>query len=60
MLKAIFVVKIITVLFWLFDQVVKRLDEKARVIFKIYDVTDWKANNYDTYIIQCSKNATRK
>ena len=59
-LKAIFVVKIITILFWLFDHVVKRLDEKARVNLKIYDVTDWKANNYNTYISEHFKKCNQK
>ena len=58
-LKAIFVVKIITILFWLFDHVVNRLDEKARVNLKIY-VTDWKANNYNTYISPHFKKCNQK
>ena len=27
----------------------KRLDQKAKFNFKIYDVTDWTANNCKTY-----------
>ena len=34
-------------LFWISGHVEKRLDKKARVNFKIYDVTK---NNYNTYI----------
>ena len=30
----------------------KRLDEKAKVNFKNYDVTDWTTNNYVTDIVQ--------
>ena len=34
-----------------FCYVEKRLDKKARVSFKIYDVTDWKTDNYNTYVV---------
>ena len=30
----------------------RRLDKTAKVHFKIYDVTNWKANNYNTHIAQ--------
>ena len=29
----------------------KQLNEKAKVNFKIYEVTDWTADNIDTHII---------
>ena len=29
----------------------KWLDKKPEVNFKIYDVTDWTVNNYDTYTV---------
>ena len=45
MLKALFVLEIFT----LFGYVEKRLDNKADVNFKIYDVTDWATNNYNIY-----------
>ena len=51
-LKAFFVLEIVTLLSWLFGYVVKWLGMKAMVNFKIYDVTDWTTNNYNTYIIQ--------
>ena len=35
-----------------FAHVGKRLDKKAKVNFKIYDVTDWIKNNYNTHIVQ--------
>ena len=35
---------------WLFGHVEKRLDKKAKISLKIYDVADWTANNYITYI----------
>ena len=38
MLKALFVLKIFTYLSWLFGYVEKRLDKKAKVNLKIYDV----------------------
>ena len=41
MLKALFVLQIFTFLSRLFSYVEKRLDKKAMVDFKIYDVTDW-------------------
>ena len=41
MLKALFVLQIFTFLSRLFSYVEKRLDKKATVDFKIYDVTDW-------------------
>ena len=34
----------------------KRLDKKATVNFKIYDVAAWTANNYNAHIGQCIKN----
>ena len=30
----------------------QRLDRKSMSNFKIYDVTDWTANNYNTHIDQ--------
>ena len=33
---------------WLFGHVGKQLDKKGKVNFQIYDVTDWKTNNYNT------------
>ena len=47
MLKALFVLKIFTFLAWLFGHVGKRLDKKAKVNFKIYDVINRDANNYN-------------
>ena len=40
MLKALFVLEVFTFLSWLFGYVEKRLDEKAMINFKIYDITD--------------------
>ena len=40
MLKALFVFEIITFCFWLFGCVDKRLNKKAMVNFKIYDVIE--------------------
>ena len=55
MKKACFVHKTFTFLHWLFGYVEKRLDKKAMVNFKIYDVTDWPRNNYDKPITQYVK-----
>ena len=40
--KALFIFEIFTFLSWLFGHVEKQLDKKAKVNFKIYDVTDWE------------------
>ena len=37
-LKALFILKISKFFFWLFSHVEKRLDQKYKVNFKIYDV----------------------
>ena len=55
-LKALFILDIFTFLSWRFGHVEKQLDKKAEVNFKIYDVTDWTANNYNAYIVQYLKN----
>ena len=52
MLKALFVLEIFTILSWLFSYVEIMLDKKSKLNFKIYDVTDWTANNYNTDIAQ--------
>ena len=49
MLKALFVLQIFRFLSWLFGYVEKPVDKKAMVIFKIYDITDWTTNIYNTY-----------
>ena len=40
---------------WIFGYAGKRFDKKAKINFKIYDVTDWIANNYNTYIAEYFK-----
>ena len=52
MLKALFVLEIFIFLSLLFGYAEKRLDEKAMVNFKTFDVTDWAINNYNTCITQ--------
>ena len=49
MLKALFVLQIFRFLSWLFGYVEKKVDKKAMVIFKIYDITHWTTNIYNTY-----------
>ena len=55
MLKAPFVLEIFTFLSRLFGYVVKQLDKKGKVNFKIYDMTDWTIDNYNTCIVQYSR-----
>ena len=50
MLKALSVLEIFTFLSWLFVYVEKQLDKTTMVHFKIYDVTNWEANNYNIHI----------
>ena len=55
MLKAVFVLKMFKFLPELFGQVGKRLGKSAKVNFKIYDVTTWQKNNYNTHTAQYSR-----
>ena len=48
-LETLFVLKVFKSLCWLFDHVVKTEDT---INFKIYDVTTWLTNNYNTHIVQ--------
>ena len=50
MLKALFVLEIFKFLWWLFGYGKKRLNRETMVNFKIYDVTDWATNCYNTHI----------
>ena len=50
--KVFFVLKIFKFLPWLFGHVAKRLDEKGKVNFRFYDVTDWLTNKRNTHIEQ--------
>ena len=56
MLESLFFFEIFTFSPWLFDKVEKRLDKRAMVNFKIYDVTYLTPNNYNTHITQYTKN----
>ena len=51
-LKVLFVLKIFKFLSWLSGHVEKRLDLDDKSNFKIYDVTTWETNNYNTHIVQ--------
>ena len=55
--EALFVFKIFIFLCWLFGHVGKQLDKKAKVNFKIYDVTGWAADNRNIHIAQYVKNS---
>ena len=50
MFKALFVFEVLSFLSWLLGYVEKRLDKKAKVNFKIDDVTYWTTNNYNTLL----------
>ena len=54
-LKAPFVYEILTFLFQLFGHVGKRLDDKANLDFKLYDVTNWMTINCNTYVARYLK-----
>ena len=49
--KSSFVLKIFEFLSWLFGYVEKRLDQKAKVNFKIFDVTDCGQQIIPTHIL---------
>ena len=51
-LKSLFVRKIFEFLSCFFGHVEKRFNSKNKVDFKIYDVTTWLTNNYNTHIAQ--------
>ena len=55
MLKALSILEIFKFLPGLFGYVEKRLVKKAKVNFKIYDVTDWTTNNHNPHIAQYLK-----
>ena len=55
MLKVLFVLKIFKFLSRFFGHAGKRLDKKAKVNFKIYDVIYWETSKYNTHIPQYLK-----
>ena len=55
MLNALFVLKIFIFLSLLFGYVDRRLDKKAKVTCRIYDVREWIRNNYNTHLSQYLK-----
>ena len=52
LVKTLFGLEKFIVLSWLFGHVEKQLDEKAMINYKIYNVTDWTENDYNTHITQ--------
>ena len=56
MLKAYFVLEIFKFFSQLFGYMKTWLDEKAKVNFKIYDVTGCTTNNHNTYIAKYLRN----
>ena len=56
-----FVLEIFKFLFWIFCHAGKRLDQKTKVNFKIYDVTNWVAIiKINIYQISCEVKAIRQ
>ena len=53
---ALFVLEVYPSMSWLFGCLEKRFDKVAMVNFKIYDVTIWTSNNYNTHIAQYLQN----
>ena len=53
--KALFIFEIFTFLSRLSGYVEKGLDKKPMVSFKIYVVTDWTTNDYNTHITKYLK-----
>ena len=56
MLRALFILEIFTILSWLFGYAGKRLDKKAIVNYKIYEVADWAGNSFHKHIALYLKN----
>ena len=50
MKNTLFVFEICIFLSWLSGYVEEQFDKKAKVNFKIYDVTDWTASNHNKNI----------
>ena len=55
MFKAFLVLKIFKILSRFFYFTGKRFNKKAKVNFKIYDVTGWITNNYNTHCPICQE-----
>ena len=55
MLKALFIPKMFKFSSKIFGHAGKRLDQKAKFSFKVYDITDWITNNYNTHNAQYLK-----
>ena len=55
MLKALFVLEILTFLSWLLGYVGNRPDKKAMFNFKIYNATDWTTNSHKHILFNISR-----
>ena len=51
--KAHLVLEIFQFLFWIFSHVVNRLDKKAKVDFKIYNITNWMKSILEKSCTEC-------
>ena len=54
-LKSLFRFSDICIFVLTFGYVEKRLDKKGKVNFKIYDITNWRTNNYNRHITEYLK-----
>ena len=52
LLEALSVLQLLKFLSRLFDDAAKKLDNKAKVNFKVYDIATWETNNCNSYIAQ--------
>ena len=59
-MKALFDHEILKFLLWLFVCVKKRLDVKAKVNFRTYDVTSWQKKICNTYMVRSKSKQTIK
>ena len=54
-INVLFVLKVFKICSDFFGHVGKRFDEKPKVNFKIYDFTNWEANNHNNHDILKNK-----
>ena len=52
LLEALSVLQLLKFLSRLFDDAAKKLDNKAKVNFKVYDIATWETNNCNSHIAQ--------
>ena len=60
MIQVLFVLKTLKVFPDFFIHVGKWPDKKAKVSLKVYDIINWKINNYNTHIDQYLKKSNKQ